>query len=165
MTSWTGRRGAPTAAGGNYKMTNPYLIPDAVGVLEQWQVSANCAGKAFELFEYQEKDSPLAKDMSNMERLAFNHANFELAAEICIECPVFFECGEHATTEDKYWTVRAGEAPERFAHEALQVEGKSKPGQPRTCQRGHYLPQGGRCNPCKLEGMKARREAQKNAVQ
>lgn len=148
-------------------MTNPYLTPDSFTPPDQWQIKANCIGKAFELFEYQEKDSPLAKDMSFKARIAFNHANFELAADICIECPVFFECGENATLEDRTWTVRQGEPPIRFEAEAehLSKLGRpsNNPGMPRTCQRGHFLPAGGRCNQCKLDGMKAKREARRAA--
>jgi hypothetical protein len=117
-----------------------------------WQEQANCKGKAFELFEYQEKDSPLAKGMSYRERLEFNDANFELAAEICIECPVFLQCGENATEEDRQWTVRAGEAPLRFADEK---EGLGSPAA-RVCQAGHFLPDGGRCKMCKKEANRKR---------
>lgn len=149
---------------------NPFLtVEKEVG--SEWASRANCKGKAFELFEYQEKDSPLTKDMKFKERLAFNYQNFELAAEICIECPVFFECGSSATTEDKYWTVRGGEPPKRFAIESEQLArsgrpkgSKSKPGAPRTCKRGHYLPTGGRCKTCKREQNTIRqREARRKA--
>lgn len=149
---------------------NPFLTADAPADSE-WASRANCKGKAFELFEYQEKDSPLTKDMKFKERLAFNYQNFELAGEICIECPVFFQCGESATAEDKYWTVRAGEPPKRFDIESEQLArtgrptgSKAKPGAPRTCQRGHYLPTGGRCKTCKREQNTIRqREARRKA--
>jgi len=118
---------------------------------DAWQEQANCKNKAFELFEYQEKDSPLAKDMNFQERQEFNVANFELAAEICIECPVFLQCKESASADDKYWTVRAGEMPGRFNSELPPED----PG--RYCQRGHWLQAGGRCQFCKREAMKKRR--------
>lgn len=113
---------------------------------DHWADRANCAGKAYELFEYQEKDSPLARDMDFQERRAFNATNFELAAEICIECPVFIQCGESATVEDKQWTVRAGETPTRFAYEDKRNAG---PKVPRVCSKSHYVPNGGRCPACK----------------
>lgn len=147
---------------------NPFLSTDAAHS-DEWQTRANCRGKPVELFEYQEKDSPLAKDMKMRARIAFNYANFELAAEICIECPVFFQCGENATPEDKYWTVRQGEPPGRFELEAEHLSrlGRptSGPGEPRVCQRGHFLPTGGRCNQCKLDRMKEKRDAKRAAQQ
>lgn len=133
---------------------NPFLSLDPDS-RSDWADRANCKGKAFELFEYQEVDSPLAKDMKTKTRLQFNYTNFELAAEICIECPVFFECGEHATEDDKYWTVRQGEPPGRFTQEkeAYERKGKYKPsrrdGEDRICQRGHLVKGGGRCRECK----------------
>lgn len=123
---------------------------------DHWANKANCKGKAFELFEYQEKDSPLAKGMSFQERIEFNAANFELAAEICIECPVFFQCKSSATEDDRRWTVRGGEPPARFTHERSMGENA---GTARTCQRGHYIPAGGRCKACKQD---ARRRARAN---
>lgn len=136
---------------------NPFLTVEKE-VDSEWASRANCKGKAFELFEYQEKDSPLTKDMKFKERLAFNYQNFQLAGEICIECPVMFECLNSASEQDRYWTVRGGEPPKRFAMESEQLArleqsggGKPKPGTPRTCQRGHYLPTGGRCRTCKRE--------------
>lgn len=137
---------------------NPFLTVETPSAHE-WEERANCKGKAFELFEYQEKDSPLTKDMKFKERLAFNYQNFELASEICIECPVMFECLNSATAEDRYWTVRGGEPPKRFDIEAEQLAKTGRPtgsktvrpGEPRTCKRGHYLPNGGRCKDCKRE--------------
>lgn len=128
---------------------------------DHWADRANCKGKAFELFEYQDKDSPLAKGMSFRERIEFNTTNFELAAEICIECPVFFECKKAATDDDLTWTVRAGEIPTRFTYEKQLGEGYSGPGKPRTCQRGHYLEGGGRCKVCKREAMRLARQNRK----
>jgi hypothetical protein len=134
---------------------NPFLPSDVAPDSHEWARRANCKGKAVELFEYQEKDSPLTKDMKFKERLAFNYQNFELAAEICIECPVMFECLNSATDEDRYWTVRGGEPPKRFDIEADQLArtgrstGPAKPKEPRTCKRGHYVPNGGRCMACK----------------
>ena len=137
---------------------NPFLSPETVRS-DEWEERANCKGKAFELFEYQEKDSPLTKDMSFKDRVAFNYQNFELAGEICIECPVMFECAKYASEQDKYWTVRGGEPPKRFEIEADQLartgrpagSTNSKPGAPRTCKRGHFLPNGGRCKTCKRD--------------
>lgn len=118
-----------------------------------WSDRANCRGKAFELFEYQDADSPLAAGMSTAERRAFNDTNFELAAEICIECPVFFECKESATEEDRVWTVRAGEPPARSdADEARSLAYfASARKDPEVCARGHAVPGGGRCKTCKRE--------------
>ena len=118
---------------------------------DHWADRANCKGKAFELFEFQEKDSPLAAGMSFRERQEFNLTNFEIAAEICIECPVFFECKEKSTAEDRHWTVRAGEPPTRFRAETPADGG-------RYCQRGHWLPEGGRCTTCKRDAMAKRRQ-------
>lgn len=148
---------------------NPFFRPDPKDHV-QWEERANCKGKAFELFEYQEKDSPLCEGMVYKERMAFNTANFQLAEEICIECPVFFECGANATAEEKQWTVRAGEIPGRFVEESKRynnvgrpkgAKNKNYPGRdaggqfapkgPRVCQRGHDVPQGGRCPTCKRE--------------
>lgn len=118
---------------------------------DHWADRANCKGKAYELFEYQEKDSPLAKGMNFSERREFNAANFELAAEICIECPVFFECKGGSTSDDRTWTVRAGEIPTRFNSETPEEGG-------RYCQRNHWIPEGGRCKACKREAMVQRRK-------
>lgn len=125
---------------------------------DHWADKANCKGKAFELFEYQEKDSPLAAGMDFRERLEFNTTNFEMAAEICIECPVFFQCREAATEEDRRWTVRAGEEPTRFVNERVLGDDYKGPGKARTCQRGHFLEHGGRCNLCKNAAMRKRRK-------
>lgn len=133
------------------------------GEPDHWADQANCRGMAYELFQYQEKDSPLAAGMSFEERFALNSANFELAAEICIECPVFFQCKESATKDDLHWTVRGGEAPTRFEYERrMGPDGKGNgndkwgDGTGRTCRRGHEVPQGGRCQTCKREGRKKR---------
>lgn len=136
-----------------------YMQGMSYNTKDHWADQAQCKGKAFELFEYQEKDSPLAKGMTYRERLEFNTTNFELAAEICIECPVFFQCKEAATDEDRQWTVRGGEEPTRFQYERAQGVLDST-GKGRTCQRGHYLEFGGRCKLCKRE---ARRKAKRNA--
>lgn len=133
------------------------------GEPDHWADRANCRGLAYELFEYQEADSPLVKDMTYEERLAFNAANFELAAEVCIECPVFFQCKEAANKDDLRWTVRAGEEPTRFFHEKRMGEGgkgnggdKWGGGVGRTCRRGHEVPKGGRCWTCKRQSRVAR---------
>lgn len=133
------------------KRQNPFLYPDSGA--ERWEENANCQGKAFELFEYQDYESPLTKDMKLKARVEFNYANFQMAEEICIECPVFFQCGETATEDDKYWTVRGGEPPQRFLAEKEEYEAKGRPrgapGQDRTCNKGHLVRGGGRCPECK----------------
>lgn len=135
-----------------------YTANLSYGEPDHWEDQANCRGLAYELFEYQDADSPLVKDMTYEERLAFNAANFELAAEVCIECPVFFQCKEAANKDDLRWTVRAGEEPTRFFHEKRMGEdGKGNGGDrwgggdDRTCRRGHNVPGGGRCYTCKRE--------------
>lgn len=139
---------------------NPFLTDDVDD--SDWTERANCKGKAFELFEYQEKDSPLAAGMNFTERMEFNAANFEMAAEICIECPVFFQCRDSATPDEKRWTVRGGEPPTRWQYEKNQHAAKDKTaGNPRTCQRGHYVELGGRCKTCKREAMRKRRANEK----
>lgn len=125
---------------------------------EQWQDKANCRDKTLELFEYTEKDSPLAKGMNFKERMAFNQANFELAEQICIECPVFFECKDSATEDEKFWTVRGGEPPARYL---LDPERYAKVGRPagrkngetadRMCKNGHEVKGGGDCKACRSE--------------
>lgn len=141
---------------------NPFLAVESQSSSD-WEERANCKGHPVELFEYQEKDSPLCVDMTWKQRVAFNAHNFVKAEEVCIECPVFFECGANASTEDKYWTVRQGETPGRFNTEAdhLSKVGRptSKPGEPRTCKAGHFLPQGGRCMTCKREKNTIRQRA------
>ena len=159
---------------------NPFLHsahdPD-----ERWELRANCLGKAFELFEYQEKDSPLARGMSHSERMDFNDANFHMAEEICIECPVMFKCGAEASRVEKYWTVRGGEAPKRHAEEKQRYANVGRPpgaknkippgpkwrkltGVDRICQRGHTVVGGGRCPVCKRTKNTARqREVRKAA--
>jgi hypothetical protein len=136
---------------------NPFLSGDNPS-LEGWESRANCKGKPVELFEYQEKNSPLARDMSFAERLIFNDSNFKQAEEICIECPVFFECGATATEEDRTWTVRQGEMPGRFQAEAEAAQGRPAKGAPRVCQRGHYQPNGGTCNRCRYDSNNKRRK-------
>lgn len=135
------------------------------GEPDHWADQANCRGLAYELFEYQEADSPLARDMTYEERLAFNAANFELAAEVCIECPVFFQCKDSANKDDLHWTVRAGEIPKRYNYDArMGPDGNGgggyrtmwEDGVGRTCKRGHALPKGGRCWTCKREVRSAR---------
>lgn len=150
------------------RRSNPFLYPDISPV--HWEEQANCKGKAFELFEYQEKDSPLAKDLKFKERLAFNYANFELAGEICIECPVMLQCRESADDLDKYWTVRGGEPPGRFYEEKKHYEslgrpmGYKTPEGDRVCQRGHLVPGGGRCKKCKIaNNVAAQRERRRSA--
>lgn len=131
---------------------------------DHWADQANCQGLSSTIFEYQEKDSPLTKDMSFGERLAFNQKNFEEAAEICIECPVMFQCIAGATKDDKQWTVRGGEPPTRFAYEKTsgQLTGV---GRERVCVRGHHLEFGGRCKECKRIAMASRRAAARAAKQ
>lgn len=128
---------------------------------DHWSDKANCKGKAFELFEYQESDSPLAKDMNFKQRVEFNKANFDLAEEICIECPVFFQCKEDAAEEDKFWTVRGGEPPARFAGDPERyAKNGRKPFAPgdRTCGNGHFVPGGGKCKTCHSERQRLYRD-------
>lgn len=130
---------------------NPYATSD-YDPAERWEEKANCKGMAFTLFEYAEKDSPACKDMDYMTRMAFNRTNFELAAEICIECPVMFKCIESATTDERAWTVRGGLIPTRFINEAHRYDNQGRPakaGQDRICSRGHHVKGGGRCKDCK----------------
>jgi hypothetical protein len=159
---------------------NPFLIPDTTSE-DRWEERANCKGKAFELFEYQEKDSPLTEGMNFKERIEFNKVNFELAGEICIECPVFFECEKNASPQERYWTVRGGEPPGRFDEESKRYDNVGRPPgaknkQPRAvaspsdrvCQRGHVVKGGGRCKDCKRANNTARqrrvrREARERA--
>lgn len=132
-----------------------------------WQERAKCAGMAPEIFEYVEKQSPVAKGMSNGARLDMNIANAQLAEEICIECPVFFECGKAANDEDRRWTTRQGEMPGRLVSDIETRERNAgrdpKTGQrlDRTCDRGHLVLGGGRCKQCKADARKARRQAAK----
>lgn len=143
-------------------MNNPYKTFERDRP-EDWAERANCVGHPAQLFEYQEKDSPLTSGMTNKVRIAFNAHNFVKAEEVCIECPVFFECGENASTEDKFWTVRQGQAPGRLASDSNTSrrlgKARPKPGEPRTCQAGHFLPNGGRCMPCRREKNKIRQRA------
>lgn len=128
---------------------------------DQWQDKANCRGKTLELFEYTEKDSPLAKGMKFNERMAFNVANFELAEEICIECPVMFECKDAATEDEKFWTVRGGEVPsrylldpDRYANVGRSAGGTNGVTQDRVCRNGHEVMGGGDCKQCRSEANK-----------
>lgn len=159
---------------------NPFLH-SAYDPNERWELKANCLGKAFELFEYQEKDSPLARGMSHKERMAFNSDNFYMASEICIECPVMLKCRSEATRVEKYWTVRGGEAPARHIEELSRYANVGRPpgaknkvsnlpkwrkatGVDRVCQRDHLVKGGGRCPVCKREQNTARqREVRKAA--
>lgn len=158
-------RWAAYQAGDHNRATNPFVTIETPRSYE-WEDLANCAGKPTELFEYQEKDSPLTKKMTWKQRAIFNQGNFEKAAEICIECPVFFECGANATEEDRFWTVRMGEAPGRFATEAEQASkiGRPKRDGPRHCHRGHFIPDGGRCTECRKINKRKHREAAKAAA-
>lgn len=128
----------------------PYEVDD-YDPAEPWADRANCKNKAFELFEYQEEDSPAVAGLKIKERLEYNYRNFQRAEEICIECPVFFECGASASSDEKYWTVRQGEIPGRFATEKATYEHMRDVGKPPTnvCARGHEKPTGKRCPTCK----------------
>lgn len=132
---------------------------------DHWADQAACKGLTFELFEYQEKDSPLAVGMKTKERLSFNSVNFALGEEVCIECPVFFQCRDEATEEEKFWTMRGGEPPGRFIQEKeswdRQMAGLVKGGD--TCSRGHERTKPGRCMVCKREGQRAARAARRAA--
>lgn len=128
---------------------------------DEWKKQANCVGKATELFEYQEKDSPLAVGMNFRERLALNETNFQLAEDICIECPVMFVCRDKADDDEKFWTVRGGAPPKRYDEEKVRYDfvgrkmgGKNaKPfkgaGKDRYCHVNHLVPGGGPCLTCK----------------
>jgi hypothetical protein len=159
---------------------NPYLFPDTTSE-DRWEERANCKGKAFELFEYQDKDSPLTEGMKFKDRIDFNRTNFQLAEEICIECPVFFECEANASPTERYWTVRGGNPPGRFDEESKRYDNVGRPpgaknkqaravASPtdRVCQRGHVVKGGGRCKDCKRANNTARqrrvrREAREKA--
>ena len=106
-----------------------------------WGQQANCIDEDPLLFEHSD-------DLSIEE----SQANFDTATEICIECPVFFQCGESATDADRYWTVRAGMPPVRFMDGLRRAEGTPTPrgaGVDRTCGHGHYVPGGGICRDCR----------------
>jgi len=125
---------------------------------DQWQDKANCRDKTLELFEYTEKDSPLAKGMNFKKRMAFNEANFELAGEICIECPVMLDCKSNATDDEKFWTVRGGEVParylldpERYANVGRPAVGTNGAPADRICKNGHEVKGGGDCKECRAE--------------
>lgn len=120
---------------------------------DHWAEDAKCSGMEPAIFTYTEKDDPIAKGMSYRERTEFNMANFELAEEVCIECPVFFQCRDAATEEDRQWTVRAGEQPLRFKEEAEALKAPKA----RVCQRGHVVEDGGRCKACKYAALQRAR--------
>lgn len=131
---------------------------------DEWRDKANCRDKTLELFEYTEKDSPLAKGMNFKERMAFNVANFELAEEICIECPVMFDCKTSATEDEKFWTVRGGEPPARYLLDPERYANVGKPAErlpngDRMCRRNHLVPGGGDCKQCKSEANKRYKDA------
>lgn len=121
-----------------------------------WTEDANCVGKATEIFDYQDLESPLAEGLSRRERLEMNQANHTLAEEICIECPVFFQCKDAASEDDLFYTVRAGEKPGALVKE----EARFGP-QARVCKRGHDVPHGGRCVECRNHARRLRRKASK----
>lgn len=145
---------------------NPFLMADEEEDAG-WASRANCVGQPADWFEYQEKDSPKAKGLDWKQRVLMNENNYRQAQEICIECPVFFECGRAATDEDKYWTVRQGEPSGRSVADAEHL---SKVGRPastedaRICHRGHFIPGRGRCNECRKINKKLQRERAKAAA-
>jgi hypothetical protein len=106
---------------------------------DDWRADAKCVGHPSELFELSEADSPQAVGMTLSELAEHNRLNFIQAGEICIECPVFWQCKEDATDEDRRWTVRAGEPPTGIQYQ---------------CSRGHILDEPGRCVECKRQVMK-----------
>lgn len=124
---------------------------------EVWQDQANCLDNTPELYAYQEVDSPLTAGMSFKERLEFNQTNFRLAEEICIECPVFLECGSSASDEEKFWTVRGGEPPARIHMDVNRYKNHGRPKLGtvveggRLCGREHFVPGGGDCKECRKE--------------
>lgn len=135
---------------------------------EYWESRANCGGAAYELFEYQDLDSPMTTGMDYRQRIAFNSMNFDRAIELCVECPVMLICGEKATDEEKYWTVRGGELPGRFHKEADKIGKLGRPkgggGGPRICKRGHVAV--GQCVECKkiLNANRKRRSRAESAA-
>lgn len=48
-------------------------------------------------------------DWVNMEK-----RKFEKAEELCLECPVFVQCGQTSNKNDRAWTVRAGAWPRLY---------------------------------------------------
>lgn len=86
-----------------------------------WTDDASCVGHDPELWS-------LSDDLRDRDA---NKKRFETAEIICSTCPVFSECWEAATEEDKQWTMRAGAWPTEWSD--------APAGRPRSgrCQRGH----------------------------
>jgi hypothetical protein len=142
---------------------NPFLLADEERDAG-WASRANCVGQPADWFEYQEKDSPKAKGLDWKQRVMLNDANYSEAEQICLDCPVFFECGAAADEMDKYWTVRMGERPGRAVADAdhlAKVGRPSSDAEARICHRGHFVPDRGRCGECRKINKRLQRERAK----
>lgn len=82
---------------------------------DPWEPRAKCLGRSdeFELSDWPEPEErferepdPDYQDWINSERRKFAESE-----EVCLNCPVFVQCQESASKEDKKWTMRAGEWP------------------------------------------------------
>ncbi len=104
---------------------------------DDWREQANCVGYPPEWFEMIERGSPLSEGLSYAQLALLNRRNHQAAGEVCIECPVFFECRDSATEDDRNFTVRGGEPPG---------------GRVPMCRSGkHEMSELGRCLECKKE--------------
>lgn len=129
---------------------------------QTWRSQANCIGRA-ELFVISDKHSRNATGLDADELHELNRSNFEKAEEVCLECPVFVQCGESIPMNDpiRQWTFVAGEPPNtqtdynqpRLILRARNVITRSatpplEHGEPRLCKRGHASTVGDRCLFC-----------------
>ncbi len=115
-----------------------------------WQEDAKCGSYPSEWFNVLDHDSPGMEGKSRRELLFLNLANYGLAEEVCIECPVFFQCKQDATEDDLKYTVRGGEKPTILTATNLCKSGR------------HELSEPGRCKECHAE-IKARYRAEQRA--
>lgn len=73
--------------------------------MEMWRLQAACLGQAAELFELPEGDDYDKEHTTSL---------LEAGRKTCFTCPVISECGNTATDDDFFYTVRAGQFPSGF---------------------------------------------------
>jgi hypothetical protein len=166
-----------------HTMSNIELLYTSISK-EGWRKQAACIGK-HDLFTLAEAATPNSPDrgsrntvgLSIVEVRELNRSNFEVAEEICLNCPVMQQCNAAIPqdSETRRWSYVAGEQPQVDTNYG-EVVGKKCPnrhadylgdackaceraaawkaarivtGETRTCVRGHEYMIGDKCLPCR----------------
>ena len=136
---------------------------------EVWQDLAACNNVAPVIFEIIDEDHPSGVGLSHNEKVALTNDNFEVAEELCLNCPVMDACWADATQDDREWSYRAGRYPSRFTGKMRgRPKGSHAPGYvtEKRCNRGHVrLATEPKCNVCANISKKERKiKAEKLSV-